>query len=98
MIIDAQLASDYPKCAHYIRTFLANPDTFKAKYGRVYDAFLRACTIDLLDQAASKKGAQLAREALTDGDGPLVKLGGDPNNPDEGGVFDPGVALFQYSK
>jgi hypothetical protein len=46
MRLDADDFKKYPLCAHYIRQFLGNPDTYKSKYPNIWNAWVQACQID----------------------------------------------------
>jgi hypothetical protein len=85
----------YPTCKHYVRQFLSDKRTFAAKYQRVYQAFLRACTIQL-DQDQVSRARSRIDEVFTLDDGPVVVAKRLP--PKECGYFHPGAARFQWSE
>lgn len=87
MRLDDDDFKKYPLCAHYIRQFLGNPDTFKSKYTNVWNSMLHACQIDMKPDDFPDI-LRYCRQALTMGDGPLVQISSRLDK-DEAGNFRP---------
>jgi hypothetical protein len=97
MIISKDLDKVYPLCARYIRNFLDDPDKFKTRYPKIWDAFIKACTVELLDNKNRPAALELAKKALTMGSGPeIVAKGHVANAGDECGLFTPGLSFYQF--
>jgi Metallopeptidase toxin 3 len=94
MILNNPVLQRYPYCKHYIEEFLSNKAKFAAKYPRVFQAFLRACTIEL-DRDQLKRVRPRIEEVFTLGRGPVVS----PENllTKRCGLFHPGSGQKQWS-
>jgi hypothetical protein len=92
MIIGDEMIKKYPLCAGFIRKFLSNPNFFKSKYPKIWNAFIYACTIDLTT-AEGQLAEQYAEQALTFGREPWVQLN---DSKKECGLFFPGLPSFGY--
>jgi hypothetical protein len=89
------LIGRFPSCKHYVEEFISNKSKFSSNYPRVFNAFVRACTLELDNDQISLARARVD-EVLTLGSGPTVV----PKalSSTECGLFHPGAAGLQFGE
>ena len=74
MQVTKDVEEKYPLCARYVRNFLKDPDDFKKRYSKVWNAFIRACTVDLPESKRLPEAQRWAREGFTLGNEPWIAI------------------------